>query len=159
MGGAYSTTIVKEFGYDVATLYRGNLEAARETRQADWEAFLRTVLAQQSDYSLLCQLTYSDKGDFIRLKAETWNAFSKEDKETLVAAYLEKASEFTGQVKNYQQKVSHDFFGGGLKFAAIIEWVLSPQIDGKVEWDIVIDGNGQIQKFMGTYHQNGEYNI
>lgn len=132
MGGSYSTTVVKEFGYDVAKLYRGDLEAARETRQADWEAFVRLVLTQQSSLALFSQLTTPDRGDFIRMKAETWNSFSKEDKEALLSSYIEKTSEFLGQVKpESERKFSHDFFGGGLKCSAVLVWVLSPQIDGK----------------------------
>ncbi len=47
MGGSYSSTTIKEFGFDVNKLYRGDLEAAKESRQADWENFIRMTLAQQ----------------------------------------------------------------------------------------------------------------
>lgn len=54
MGGSYSTTAVKEFGYDVEKLYRGDQQAAKETRQADWETFIRLVLAQQRTLLSYC---------------------------------------------------------------------------------------------------------
>lgn len=78
--------------------------------------------------------------------------------------------EVVGQVKSHDQKTSHDFFGGGFKYSSVIVWQLSPQIDGKIEWDVgmtsllqqqlnssVVDGDGQIQKFTGSFYQNGEF--
>jgi hypothetical protein len=53
MGGSYSTTTVKEFGFDVHKLYRGDLEAARESRQADWENFVRMVAQQRKHVAVL----------------------------------------------------------------------------------------------------------
>jgi hypothetical protein len=93
------------------------------------------------------------------LKADSWNAFSKEEKEALISGYVDRVSELPGQVISQERKMNHDFFGGGFKYNAQLVWQLSPLIDGKVVWEIVVDGNGQIQRMTGTYFQNGDYNV
>jgi len=145
MGSGYATTTVKEYGFDVARDFKGDMEAAKEGRQADWEGFLRQTLSQDR------------RGDFIRLRASTWNSFSKDEKESLITNYVQHISELPGQLINSDKNISHDIFGGGFKFSATLQWQLSPVIDGKVTWDIAVDGEGQIQKLTGTFYQNGEF--